>query len=260
MKRQLPTSPQRGQSLVEFLVVMVFMIPLFLGVYYAGKYADLQQSAVQASRYAAFQRGMQPDESRLPMAEIEDKLRARFFARGDAFGHDGRLTSSDSAQSLAYSQGQVAHWRDLAGNPLLQSLGQVTLDFESESITPGAAIANEQGAIFYGQKNRAIQRANVEVSLVDQLTGRQRPLKIGAATAAMGDAWNAEGSNGVRAALSGNPMSQVSNSIARLVGKAVSSVISLFETNEPVMPCIRVEAVPLDRTSGGSGALPGGCQ
>lgn len=260
MKKQMSNSLQRGQSLVEFLVAMVFMIPLFLGVYYVGKYADLQQSAVQASRYAAFQRAMQPDESRLPTAEIEDKLRARFFARGDAFGYDGRLASSDSANHLTNPQGQVVFWRDLAGNPLLRSLGQVTLGFESEAITPVAAAANQQGEMLYGQKNQPIQTANVEVSLVDHLTGRQQPLKIGAATAAMAGAWNAEGSSGVRAGLSSNPLRQASDPMIHLVGTAVSAVVWLFETNQPVTPCVRVEAVPLDRTSGGSDALPGSCQ
>jgi hypothetical protein len=260
MKERGATRLQRGQSLVEFLVAMVFMIPLFLGVYYVSKYADLQQATVQASRYAAFQRAMQPDEARLPTADIEDKLRARFFARGDGFGNGERLASSDGASNLPSSQGQVVFWRDLAGNPLLQSFGQITLDFESEALTPVAAVANEQGAMLYSQHNRPIQRANVEVSLMDHLAGGQEPLKIGASTATMGDAWNAEGSVGVRAGLSGNALSRVSDAMAHLVGQAVAPVVSLFETNGPVMPCVRLEAVPLDRSSGGSGALAGSCQ
>ena len=260
MKKPGATHLQRGQSLVEFLVAMVFMIPLFLGVYYVSKYADLQQTTVQASRYAAFQRAMQPDEARLPTAEIEDKLRARFFTRGDAFGNGERLASSDSANNLPSSQGQVVFWRDLAGNPLLQSFGQVTLDFESEALTPWAAVANDQGSMLYSQHNRPIQRANVEVSLMDHLAGGQEPLKIGASTATMGDAWSAEGSTGVRSGLSGHALNRVSEAMARLVGQAVAPVVGLFETNEPVMPCVRVEAIPSDRSSGGSGALPGSCR
>lgn len=260
MKRWVATRPQQGQSLLEFLVAMGFMIPLFLGVYYVSKYADLQQATVQASRYAAFQRAMQPDEVRLPTAEIQDKLRARFFTRGDAFGIGERLASAESASNLSSSQGHVVFWRDLAGNPLLQGFEQITLDFESEALMPVAAVTQEQGTRHYSQHSRPIQRANVEVSLMDHLAGGQEPLKIGASTATMGDSWNAEGSAGVRAGLSGNAPSRVFDSMARLVGQALAPFVSLFETNKPVMPCVRLEAVPLDRSSGGSGALAGSCQ
>lgn len=260
MKKCGATRLQRGQSLVEFLVAMVFMIPLFLGVYYVSKYADLQQATVQASRYAAFQRAMQPDEARLPTAEIQDKLRVRFFTRGEAFGNGERLDSSESASNLSNRQGQIVFWRDLAGNPLLQGFGQITLGFESEALRPEAAMTREQGATPYSQHGRPIQRANVEISLIDHLAGGREPLMIGASTAMMGDAWNAEGSAGVREGLSGHALSRVSDSVARLVGQAVAPVVRLFETNKPVMPCVRLEAVPLDRSSGGSGALAGSCQ
>ena len=45
---------QRGQSISEFLVSLIALVPVFLAITYLGRYADLHQRATQASRYAAF--------------------------------------------------------------------------------------------------------------------------------------------------------------------------------------------------------------
>lgn len=253
---------QRGQSLAEFLVVMVALMPLFAGIYYVGKYADLQQSAVQASRYAAFQRAMQPDEGRLSTAEIEDKLRARFFRRGKglAGNPDGEIRSSDSVASLGAREGQVVFWRDLAGNPLLRDHQQVTLAFESNAPGSVTQVANGVAGMMFGQTNRGVHMANVEVSLIDHLRGGNDPLRIGASTAAMGGAWNAQGSQGVRSALLGNPVMATTLGGLKLVGRPVSGMVGLVERVRFELPCIKVEAVPTDRTSGGSAARGGSCQ
>jgi len=70
---------QAGQSATEFLIALLVMLPLFLAVAYAGRYGEIHQTATQASRYAAFQRVMQPDSKVLSDAKIEDQMRARYF-------------------------------------------------------------------------------------------------------------------------------------------------------------------------------------
>ena len=47
---------QHGQSTIEFIIACLVMIPLFFGIYYLVRYLDIKQSAIQASRYAAFER------------------------------------------------------------------------------------------------------------------------------------------------------------------------------------------------------------
>lgn len=253
---------QRGQALTEFVLIMLVMLPLFLGVYYLGKYADIYQSAVQASRYAAFQRAMQPDEARLPASEIEDKLRARFFLRNEAFTQDGRLSASDSVKSLSFDKRSVSFWHDLSGNPLLKDPQQIRLAFQSEPIDSLATPMILAADWLYGQKNRPIQRANLEVSLFDHLNSGV-VMKIGASTATLGDAWNAAGSEGVREAMT---PAKTGHPIGRLVGgftnalQAVSSVIGVFENHHPTFPCLSVETVPIDRTSGGERVQYGGCR
>ena len=54
------TRPGRGQATTEFVVALAALVPLFIGIAYAGRYMDIHHAAVQASRYASFQRVMQP--------------------------------------------------------------------------------------------------------------------------------------------------------------------------------------------------------
>ena len=260
-KSSLPEH-QRGQSLAEFLVVMLALTPLFAGIYYVGKYADLQQSAVQASRYAAFQRVMQPDEGRLSITEIEDKLRARFFRRGRGLNGntDGEIRSSDSVAKVGAREGQVLLWRDLAGNSLLRDQQQVTLAFESQAPQSVTQVVNGTADMIFGQPNRGVHVANVEVSLIDHLRGGNDPLRIGASTAAMGGAWNSQGSRGVRSALLANRAMAVTVGALELVGRPVSWIVGRVEDVGFELPCLKVEAVPTDRTSGGSAARGGSCQ
>ena len=46
---------QTGQSTVEFIVVSLVLVPLFLIVPLLGKYIDLAQTTLVASRYVAFE-------------------------------------------------------------------------------------------------------------------------------------------------------------------------------------------------------------
>ena len=54
---------QNGQATIEFIIACLVMIPLFLGIYYLVRYLDIKQSALQASRYAAFERTWDPNQT-----------------------------------------------------------------------------------------------------------------------------------------------------------------------------------------------------
>ena len=53
-------NPQRGQAMTEFVAAMAMFIPLILGVIYVFKYGDIKHQAIQASRYAAMERALDP--------------------------------------------------------------------------------------------------------------------------------------------------------------------------------------------------------
>jgi hypothetical protein len=51
---------QSGQSLAEFSVALVVLVPLLLIVPLLGKYIDMNQAALQASRYVAWEKTVDP--------------------------------------------------------------------------------------------------------------------------------------------------------------------------------------------------------
>ncbi len=250
---------QSGQSLVEFLVVMIVLSPIFLGIYYMGKYADLKQSAVQASRYAAFQRSMQPDVARLSTQAIQDSLRGRFFVRGDQLpgNPDGEIRSAGTASGATHGS-DVPLWRDMTRSPLVPSHERVTLAFEQQQVE--AAVQGSDAVMrgAFGLPVQHVHVANVEVSLVDHLRGGRQALLIGASTAVSSDAANAQGSQGIRAALSHHPALGTVANVVGWVQPVLDLFVGVLEEVTPELPCFRVEAVPSDRLSGRGS--PGSCQ
>ena len=44
---------QRGASITEFMITLVFFTPVFIGLPVIAKYLDVKQKTIEASRYAA---------------------------------------------------------------------------------------------------------------------------------------------------------------------------------------------------------------
>lgn len=236
----------RGQSMTEFLVALAVLAPLYLAVTYAGRYGDIMHSAVQASRYAVFQRAMQPSTATLPDSKIEDQMRERFFVRGN-YLHNGALQSDDS---VARMRGDVAPpvWRDLSFQPLLTSPGAVTLAMGTAPLNSGAAqtalnlVSHSAGKTYTGASV-----ANVEVTMLNKLdlsSSAQRTFKVGATTAAVGDALGSSGSQATRdAAATIVPLSHV----PPLLNGFLNAAMHLFEQNGPTLGCIKPDVVPNSR-------------
>jgi hypothetical protein len=243
----------RGQSMVEFLVAMAVLLPLFLAVNYLGRYGDLQQRATQASRYAAMQRAMQPNTALLSNTTIEDQMRARFFLAPTALAADGHLRSDDSVVTIKDATGQPALWTDLGGKAMLASPAQATLTWASTSFGSGKidAAANTLTGVF-GKAYTGNQQAMVELNLFNRLdlsVDKPKNMMIGATTAAAGNGLGSSGSADTR------------DSAARivpstLVPKAVEAVLSammfLFETDSPELGCIKPDVVATHRLDGGA--------
>jgi hypothetical protein len=242
---------QRGQATTEFLVALLALVPVFIGVVYAGRYADLQQTATQASRYVAFERALQPDGAKLSDAKLLDQTRARFFVRPDHFDKKGAVRSDDSVAKLKKDEGLPAMWRDLSHGALLEGYDKVTLGWGGAPLGNGkAASALDAGAKLYGKSWTGMKTANLEIALVnrmDQASAEPKPLKIGATTAAAADAWNAGGATDVVKSIEKVvPSSMVPEAATDLLGM----FLWLFETSSPQFGCIDPNIVPADRTKG----------
>ena len=247
----------RGQSMTEFLVALAVLAPLFLAVTFAGRYGDIMHSSVQASRYAAFQRAMQPSQATLPDSKIQDQMRARFFVRGN-YMHNGALQSDDSIANL---RGDTAPtmWRDLSFHPVLTAPTSVTLSMGTAALNSGGAqqalnfVSHEAGKTY-----SAAAVANVEVTLVNKfdLSRNATPnLTIGATAAAVGDALSSSGSQATRdAAATIVPLSHVPGALNGFLNAAMH----LFEQNGPTLGCIKPDVVPTGRLQGYAPA--GACQ
>ncbi len=240
---------QSGQAMTEFIAAMIVLMPLFLAVTYVGRYGDIQLRTTQASRYAAFQRAMQPNTTLLSDAVLQDQMRARFFARGDAL-HAGQIQSDDSAATLG-TKAQAALWRDLRGNALLKSTNDVTLKFVDAPLD-AAAVKAAMGVVTTssGKSWNPGKAAQVEVALVNKLdlgTAPEPLLKIGAATAAAGDGLGSAGSKDTRdAAATIVPTSK----IPAILDSVLAVTVSLFEPRGPELGCIKPDVVPTGRLVG----------
>jgi hypothetical protein len=234
---------QRGQAMSEFIVALAVLVPMFLAVSYLGRYGDLQQRAQQASRYAAFQRTVQPSDAVLSDSTIADQMRARFFLAPTALAKDGHLRSDDSAAKYKDDKDQPALWHDLAGKALLKDPSQVTLQWGTASI--GAAnkdvgyVAN-----LIGKPVTDGRVAMVEVNAFNKLNladSAAKNLKIGAATAAVGGGLGSSGSQDT-ASTAAN-VNASSKLIPGFVTKVIDLAVALFEQDSPDFGCIKPDVV-----------------
>lgn len=236
-------SPRRGQAMSEFIIALAVLVPMFLAVTYLGRYGDLQQRAQQASRYAGFQRAMQPDAGKLSDAVIEDQMRARFFLAPTYQVADGHLRNDDSVAKIKDATGQPALWRDLAGQALLKNPQQVSLSWGTASL--GAA--NKDVGYVAGLIKKPFkdgQVAQVELNLFNRLdlaAAKPVDIKIGAATAALGGGLGSGGSADT-AATAAN-VNAASKLVPGLVTKVLGLAVGLFEKDSPDFGCIKPDVV-----------------
>lgn len=122
-------SGQRGQAMTEFSIAAAFvLVPLFLMVPMMGKFLDMKASAIQASRYAAWERTAWHGNSTWAEGEksdieIETEIKRRFFSDTA----QAALKSTDMSAAAAEIKPM---WNDHAGTSMLdtsrasQSTGQ----------------------------------------------------------------------------------------------------------------------------------------
>lgn len=243
MKHQPIARAQRGQAMSEFIIALVVLVPMFLAVTYLGRYGDLQQRAQQASRYAAFQRTVQPDAGKLSDNTIADQMRARFFLAPTALAKDGHLRTDDSAAKFKDDKNQPALWHDLGGKALLKDPSQVTLQWGDASI--GSA-NKDVGYVskLIGKPMADGRVAMVELNLFNKLnlaSANPGNIKVGASTAALGGGLGSAGSNDTAATAA--KVNLASRLIPSFVTQVVGIAAFLFEQDSPDFGCIKPDVV-----------------
>lgn len=117
---------QRGQALVEVVVLSAALVPLLLAIPLIAKYQDIRHAAIAASRTAAFECSVRPAAcvDAHVHSGVADDLRRRHFARHD---HD-LLTRDAMAEKPSAAEGN-RFWVDRRGTGLLAKPSDVTVAF-----------------------------------------------------------------------------------------------------------------------------------
>ena len=126
-------SAQSGQAMVEFVVISLTAIGLFLGIWYIGKFHDIQATTIQAARYAAWERTVRP--SSYSDTKLQSQVRARLFS----WNQDAYKANDGINNGQRWNQ-QTTMWMDHADDKrLIKAPDDVTLRTASAGL-PGTAV------------------------------------------------------------------------------------------------------------------------
>ncbi len=89
---------QNGSALTEFAVLALVMVPAFTMVPLLGKVSNMNQTTVQASRYAAWEMTVSGKSNGVLTQEVD----ARYFARSDTLIQTNVVTPGDSDQNVLW--------------------------------------------------------------------------------------------------------------------------------------------------------------
>jgi hypothetical protein len=176
--------------MTEFIAAMALFIPLIMGVVYIGKYGDIKHQAIQASRYAAMERALDPHNHESDSV-IQNETVARFFRDG------GQHDIARNEQATGQTAGdENANWTTLAGDPMLSQYSDVSVKLSSKSIDsdllkPVEVVTDH--VLDHLNSGYGVE-ADVEVPVANishflPLSGIN--LRIGASTVMAGDPWSA---------------------------------------------------------------------
>lgn len=165
---------QAGQALVEFLVVALALMPLFLLIPMIAKYQDVSHATQMAARYAAFDATVRNDTAAggwKPEAQLADEVRRRFFGTSEAPIKTGDVAGDFNAHRNLF-------WRGPDGEPLLRKFSDVAVSFgrpPGAGHTNGFATTQDMASFVLagelGLQSRGIYTANVSATLANLPAG-----------------------------------------------------------------------------------------
>jgi hypothetical protein len=191
----------QGQALIEFLVAALVLIPLFMLMPLVGKYLDIKQSTIAASRKLAFECTVRyQDCANLNgNPSFADEIRTQVFS-----GDTSPVLSNDRpAQDALRAQDGKPLWVDSQGRPLLENYHDVGIRADAGQVNVGGVLAqlvNFGPGAFGLDPTQGLFNARVQVQLSptkggasfsDQL--QSLVLKMQFHTAILTNAWNANG-------------------------------------------------------------------
>ncbi len=237
-------SAQRGQAMSEFVAAMTLFLPLVLWVIYIAKFSDIKHQAIQASRYAAMERALDPRKGESDSI-VQNETVARFFRDGGAH----TIGLDDQAQGSTATD-ENPNWGQITGDPLIAQYSDISVQLSSKGSlsTPVDSFAGR----FSLSAGSGIE-ADVEVPVVNVTHFaplNNINLKIGATTVMAGDPWNGDGAADVASHQSEETVPAKTGVFQVLKDLLTPFVDALIDTPPPQFGCVKPEVVPL---TGGTG-------
>jgi hypothetical protein len=263
-----------GQTLVEFLIVMLFvLLPLMLIVPVLAQMIALRQDTEVAARYAAWERTVwfrpgSPEAAFESEAARDDATIARFIEQHVLA--DGRrgISSVVSADPVALDPFLlVSHRRSLDQDYLLDEVtdgsGTYVTQDSTETDPPGFATGFMDGVIGvvsgfsprFNMNDQGYHRAEVSLALIDLswLGGAFAsvdPLRYSRSNTLFAEPWNAGGAAHAEYAVSGLvPMTLMDNSMVRNFQNVMSFGAEEFSSSSLRFGHTDIEPVPPHRLS-----------
>jgi hypothetical protein len=259
---------QGGQAMSEFLAAMALFVPLLLGVIYIGKYSDMKHEAIQASRYAAFERALDPSSVNEADPVLVEETRARFFREGSY--NSGKLAYDDTTASMNPSGTLDPVWYQLNGDPMLSKYSDVAVNLGPSQKVDDIALAavDVANGLFFGLNGNGQFQADVQVTpakITSFAPLSNLNLTITASTVVVGDAWNAGGASSVSSRLSGGslpggavPIKAAGSTILNIVDTVLQPFYWAFAGDSgPALGCVRPDVVPASDTASNANYGPG---
>ena len=250
---------QSGQAMVEFVVVSLVAIGLFLGIWYIGKFHDIQATTIQAARYAAWERTARP--SSYSDTRLQSQARARLFS----WNKDAYKAIDGINNGQAWNQ-QTSMWMDHANDKrLLRAPDDVTVRTASAGLpgksvgatlavvsaldAAGGADKLPKGGMFTGTVNVNIANLAHMPAPLDAMN-----LKLTESSAVVADNWDAGSPKQVAARTEafapGNALDFLDTGPFSIIKTTLGAIEPAFNNFHPGRIC--PDVVPMDRIT----ALP----
>lgn len=234
---------QRGQATSEFIGAMALFVPLVMAVIYSGKYADIKHQAIQASRYAAMQRALDPHAQEGDPI-VQNETVARFFRNGDK----QKMAYQETA-TAATADDENPNWGQLNGDAMIRQYQDITVAMSSKSLDSGYLVPLNlyKNLAFNGLKDTAGTEADVTVPVVNipNFPGLQNiNLKVRATTVIAGDPWNAGGAADVASHFTFKSVPAKFLSFLNGVPGLDFAFNALAGAPAPVLGCVKADVVP----------------
>ncbi|HEY3786501.1 MAG TPA: TadE family protein [Steroidobacteraceae bacterium] len=243
---------QRGQAMSEFVAAMALFLPLVLGVIYLGKYADMKHQAIQASRYAALERALDPHSTHENNQIIQNETVARFFRDGSQHS----IGINDQAQGQTRTDANPL-WSQLDGTPMLAQYSDVNVTLRNNGASLSTAVDAVAGR-FKGLGTGSAIEADVEVSVapITSFAPLNRIFRIGATTVMAGDPWNGDGAADVAGRLTQEAVPARNPAVEALTLLLTPLTTPLTSAEPPQFGCVKPEIVPNKEAGIGAPGAP----